>query len=62
MKKAGATDFSRLRAALDAFAAGQCVVLHDDAHPEAGGYVCCPGYAIDDHTINFMVTRAATFA
>ncbi|HET9062383.1 MAG TPA: GTP cyclohydrolase II [Candidatus Binatia bacterium] len=58
MKKAGATDFSRLRAALDAFAAGQCVVLHDDAHPEAGGYVCCPGNAIDDHTINFMVTHA----
>lgn len=58
MKKAGAADFSRLRAALDAFAAGQCVVLHDDAHPEAGGYVCCPGNAIDDLTINFMVTHA----
>jgi 3,4-dihydroxy 2-butanone 4-phosphate synthase/GTP cyclohydrolase II len=58
VKKAGAADFSRLRAALDAFAAGQCVVLHDDAHPEAGGYVCCPGNAIDDRTINFMVTHA----
>jgi 3,4-dihydroxy 2-butanone 4-phosphate synthase/GTP cyclohydrolase II len=58
VKKAGAADFSRLRAALDAFAAGQCVVLHDDAHPEAGGYVCCPGNAIDDLTINFMVTHA----
>ena len=58
MKKAGSADFSRLRAALDAFAAGECVVLHDDAHPEAGGYVCCPGNAIDDRTINFMVTHA----
>jgi 3,4-dihydroxy 2-butanone 4-phosphate synthase/GTP cyclohydrolase II len=58
VKKAGAADFSRLRAALDAFAAGQCVVLHDDAHPEAGGYVCCPGNAIDDLTTNFMVTHA----
>ena len=58
MKKAGAADLSRLRAALDAFAAGDCVVLYDDAHPEVGGYVCCPGNAIDDRKINFMVTHA----
>jgi len=58
VKKAGAADLSRLRAALDAFAAGDCVVLYDDAHPEVGGYVCCPGNAIDDRKINFMVTHA----
>lgn len=58
MRKAGAADFSRLRAALEAFEAGRCVVLYDDAHPEVGGYVCCPGNTVDDRTINFMVTHA----
>jgi len=58
VKKPGAVDTVRLRAALEAFRAGECILLHDDAHPEAGGYVCCPGSAIDDRKVNFMVTHA----
>ena len=58
MSRAGAADLGRLRAALTSLARGDLVVLYDDAHPEAGGYVCGSGATVDDLTINFMVTHA----
>lgn len=58
MSRVGASDLGRLRAALSALERGELVVVYDDAHPEAGGYVCGSGASMDDLKLNFMVTHA----
>ena len=58
MTRVGGANLGRLHSALSAIQRGALVLLHDDAHPEMGGYLCCPGEAIDARKINFMVTNA----
>ncbi len=57
MSRSIATDMGRLRTALAALVGGRLVLLCDDAHPELGGYLCCPGDGVDDQKVNFMVTH-----
>ena len=58
MSRVGAANLGQLHSALAALQRGELVLLYDDAHPEVGGYLCCPGEAIDGRKINFMVTHA----
>ena len=57
MSRVGAANLGRLRSALSALERGELVLLYDEAHPEAGGYLCCSGDAVADRRINFMVTH-----
>lgn len=58
MTRVGSADPKRLRGALTAIESGGLALVYDDAHPEAGGFVCYPGSAVDADKINFMVTHA----
>jgi 3,4-dihydroxy 2-butanone 4-phosphate synthase/GTP cyclohydrolase II len=57
VSRTGTADLDRFSKALAALRTDGLVVLYDDAHPEAGAYLCCPGLAATASKINFMVTH-----
>jgi len=57
MSEGRSSKAERTATAVRALARGEVIVIHDENHPEAGGYFCCSATRIDADTVNFMVTH-----